>query len=92
MLNKIIKKIKDRLSGEHDCPAYWWSQGMEDCDEGCHLGFDMDCYKCKYRFYPKFLVKREVDAVIKSENDYWEGVAKEIEEKEINQTPPNKGE
>jgi hypothetical protein len=79
MITKIIKAIKDRLSGEFKCPAYWWEQGLEDCDEGCHIDFEMDCCNCKYRFYPKFLIKKEVNEIIKSENDYWEEKAREME-------------
>ena len=89
MIKKIINKIKSRIEGEFDCPSYWWSKGYEDCDEGCHIDNRMDCYKCKYRFYPNFLIQRKVDLILKKEEEYWQKEGQKIIDMEALQTTHN---
>lgn len=74
----LYQRIMDRIHGEHSsCPAYWWSAGMEDCDEGCHITYRLDCWKCKYRFYPKFIVAFIVKHYQKKEEEYFEKFCEE---------------
>jgi len=72
MIKKIIDKIKERINGEHDCPAHWWQQGMEDCDEGCALDMSLVCGRCKYRFYPNFIIVAIVKRHDKKIKKYWD--------------------
>lgn len=55
----LLQRIRKRLAGKHECPAYWWEQGWEDCDEGCLIPNNAypNCWKCKWRFVPKFIVR-----------------------------------
>ena len=56
-MKRFIKWLHDYWEGELDCPAYWWSQGWDDCDEGCYLWNHFECWDCKYRFLPNFVIK-----------------------------------
>lgn len=54
----LLQRIRDRLDGEHDCPAHWSQQNFDDWDEGCSLNRKItSCGTCPYRFVPYFIIR-----------------------------------
>lgn len=64
-------KLKSKYLDKKNCPAYWTQRNYDDCDEGCHLYWYFDCWKCKYWFFPNFVIKIIVKIHFWKAERYW---------------------
>ena len=81
---RLCSVIYSRLENnriECHCKAHWFDQGMEDCDEGCHLG-ELECGGFIHCYYPNFIKGIIIARRMKAEELYWHNEGLKIMEAE----------
>ena len=71
-----------------NCPAYWFEQGLEDCDDGCLIR-DLEKHVDNCRL-PYFIRSMKVKIWKWQENRYWKKEAKKLDKETEYMLPKGK--